>query len=353
MSKWMKIAALALAASFAFAPAGFAAKAKKPVKKPAVKVPVKPAPHIVLGTTQLSGENAKFGLTYTLGKSDPLNVIIRSAEYTIDPVKIGEDTYLPNAEEKLLVLHLTYHNPQKAERFVRWDTFVFTVVDPQSQNHDGLMALGSEQSKETAAMNMKPAQKVDFYGVMTVPAKAEMPKLMIKSSDDFVLRYDLKDKEGINKVKPLPVAYADPADPSGYTALEKIKGAAGTSYPVGMFSFKFDKAELSSATKMGDSELSEGEKFYVVTISLKNISAVEQFFRWDVIETNLVDSDGIALGGASDLFQSSKDKSFSSNISTGQELTLRYIFKVTEDTDIKTFTATAAGGGRTFEFDVK
>jgi hypothetical protein len=180
-----------------------------------------------------------------------------------------------------------------------------------------------------------------------------MPKLIIKSSDELVLRYDLKDKEGVNKVKPLPAAYADPADPSGYTALAKIKGVAGTSYPVGMFSFKFNKAELSSATQMGENTLYEGEQFYVVSTSLKNISAAGQFFRWDAIDTNLVDGDGVALGAACDLFQASKDKSFQAEIAAGQELTLRFIFKVTADSDIKTFTATAAGGGRTFEFDVK
>jgi len=351
MNNWLKAAALAAIVSLLICPAGMAAKAKPkpkaPVKKPAaVKAPPK-TPHVVLGTTQLSGENAQLGTVYTLGKSSPMNITLRSAEYTVEAVRIGDQTYAPSAEEKLLVLHLTYHNPQKGEQFVRWDSFGFTIVDPKDQNHDGLKDLGTEKDSASYSMSMKPAQKTDVFGVMVVPAAGEMPKLIIKSSDELVLRYDLH-----GKVKGLPALYADPADKTGATALAKITATAGTYYPIGMFSFKLNKVEYSSETKMGDNDLDEGQKFLVVSFSLKNTSASQQFFRWDSLTNKLIDVDGVEVARCStDVFQASKNNSFSNNIQPGQEMNFRYIYKVPNDTDLKTL-AIAEGDGRTFEFDI-
>lgn len=353
MNKVVSAALLAVAVSLTIQPAGMAAKAKpakaKVVKKPSVKAPVKPkseVPHVVQGTTQLKGEYAELAKTYTLGKEYPMNLTLKSAEYSIDPVRIGDSLYVPSVDEKLLILHMTYHNPQPSERYVRWDTFGFTVVDPQSQNHDGLNDLGSEETKAGVSMDLKPAQKINVFGVMTVPAAGEMPKLIIKASDNLVLRYDLR---GV--VKGLPAQYADPADKTGATPLSTITGQAGTYYPVGMFSFKLNKAEYSSASKIEGSELSEGERFLIVQFSLKNISGREQYFRWDTFDRKLIDVDGVEVGSCVDVFQASKDKSFSNNIKPDQELTLRYAFSVPNDTDVKTFSV-VSGNGRTFAFDI-
>lgn len=346
MNKWMKAAALGVAVTFVVAPAGMAAKAKKPVKKPAAKNTT--APHVVQGTTQLSGENAQFGTVYTLGKESPFNITLKSAEYTVGHVKIGENVYIPTADEKLLLLHFTYHNPRPSEYFIRWDSFGFTIVDPQSENHDGLQELGMEKDSSTCSMTFKPAQKVEVYGVMRVPAKGEMPKLIIKSNDDnLVLRYDLR-----GKVKGLTAPYADPADSAGATALATIAAKSGTTYPVGMFDFKFDSAEYNSASTMGEATLDEGERFFVAKFSLKNVDTKDAYFRWDSFATKLVDSDGVEVATAYDVYQASKDRSYGANTKPGQELTLRYIFKVPNDTDLKTFSVAWPENGRIYEFDI-
>lgn len=306
--------------------------------------------HYVLGTKQLSGENAKFGETYTLGKEDPMNITIKSAEYTVDPVRIGDDTYVPNAKEKLLVLHLIYHNPQHNERFVRWDSFKFTVVDAEGNNHDGLMDLGSEETKSNVSINLKPAQKIYVYGVMTVPAKGEMPKLMIKSPDSLVLRYDLKDNGKKNKVKGLPVQYADPDDNSGATALENVKASPDTYYPVGVFQFKLSKFETSDSPKIGSTELSDGEKFLIVHFNLKNNSAKTKSYRWDTLVVKLLDSDGVSLGECADVVRNASDASYSSHLEPGQELPLRYLFKIPKDSQAKAFSVAMPDGGRVFTY---
>lgn len=314
---------------------------QKPKNKPS---------HYVLGTKQLSGENAKFGETYTLGKEDPMNITIKSAEYTVDPVRIGDDTYVPNSNEKLLVLHLIYHNPQHNERFVRWDSFKYTVVDPEGNNHDGLMDLGSEATKSNVSMNLKPAQKIYVYGVMTVPAKGEMPKLIIKSPDNLVLRYDLKDKVKKNNVKRLPAQYADPADNTGATALANVKASPDTYYPVGMFKFKLTKFETSDTPKIGTTELSDGEKFFIVHFNLKNDTTKQKSYRWDTLKVKLLDSDGVPLGECADVVRNSSDASYSSQLEPGQELPLRYLFKIPNDSQAKTFSVAMPDGGRVFTY---
>lgn len=54
---------------------------------------------------------------------------------------------------------------------------------------------------------------------------------------------------------------------------------------------------------------------------------------------------------STDVFQASKDKSFSNDIQPGQEMNIRYIYNVPNDTDLKTL-AIAEDDGRTFEFDI-
>jgi len=341
MNKLITVSILAIAVSLALSSVGSAAKSTKKVTKKTTTTT-----HYVKGTTQLSGENAQFGTTYTLGKAYPFNITLKSAEYSIDPILIGDRLYTVKSDEKFLILHMIYHNPQHSERFVRWDSFGFTAVDAHDQNHDGLVDLGAETDKTSVSMNLKPAQKKDVYGAMIVPAAGEIPKLIIKSSDQLVLRYNL-----IGKVKGLPEAYADTTDKSKATPFAKIKAVPGTSYPVGVFSFKLNKVGYADTTKMGDVSASEGEKLFIVNFTLKNMSKGNAFFRWDSFQNKLIDTDDTTVGDCKDVLRASKDKSFGDNIEAAQELTLRYAFSVPADTSLKSFTV-GVEAGRTFVFDI-
>jgi hypothetical protein len=174
-----------------------------------------------------------------------------------------------------------------------------------------------------------------------------MPKLIIKSNDNKVLRYDLK-----GKVKGLPAPFADPADSTGATALASIPAVAGTTYPMGHFDFMVNTIEFSSATNMGDKTLQDNERWLIVKFVLKNVSRSQQFFRWDSFPTKLTDTDGVDLSGAYDVYQASKDKGYGSNLAPGQEITLRYGFIVPPDTDLKTFVVTGPEQGRQFIYDI-
>ncbi len=349
MSRSTRLWMMLMTAAILLGATGVTAATKSaPAKKPVVKKPApKPASnHATAGTTQLKGEYANFGSTYTLGKEYPLNITLKSAEYSLGPVIIGEKTYVPTADEKLLILHMTYHNPQPQECFVRWDTFTFTVVDPGDQNHDGLIDLGVEKDKSSCSMSFKPAQKVDVFGVMAVPAAKEMPKLIIKSSDELVLRYNLK-----GKVNGLPQGFANPSDKTGATAYAEVPAKPGAYYPLGMLEVKVNSLESNDKSEMGELQLEDGEKFVIVNMDVKNVSTTEQFVRWDTFNPVIIDTDGVEAASCSDMFQKSKDKSFSANLKPGQEVSVRCVFTPSDDTDVQTLSL-RLDEGRLFLFDV-
>src|SRR3954470_2382991 len=78
----------------------------QPVKKAALK----PSPERgVRGATPLAGDIGRLGVTYTLPDC-PWNFTLKSAEFTVNRVIIGNNIYAPQADQKLLVLRYTVQN---------------------------------------------------------------------------------------------------------------------------------------------------------------------------------------------------------------------------------------------------
>jgi len=330
MSKSTRTLALVLitalmAATTALAATKPKAKPKPPAKKPAPKV----APHYVKGTTQLAGEWAVFGTTYTLGKSDPWNITMKSAEYTIEPILIGERIYIPNADQKLLVLHYNMHNPQKGEALLRFDTLAMTAVDAKDQNWEYIRELGAEKTKERVQVELKPAQKLDVYTAVLVPAAGVMPKLIVKSYDETVLRYDLR-----GKVKGMSAPFADPNDNSGATALQSIPAQVGTSYPLGNFDLKLESASFSDKP-VGDQELEEGARNLVLICSAKNRSKDKSLLRFDTFNCKLTDADGVEVEWNQNMYSASRDATIQTDVEPGQEIRFRYACPVPKDVKLK------------------
>ncbi len=79
--------------------------------------------------------------------------------------------------------------------------------------------------------------------------------------------------------------------------------------------------------------LDESERFLMVKFTLKNITKCSS--SSDGTHFNRVaDVDGVSAGSAGAFFQASQDKSFQSNLQAGQEIKLRYIYKVANDVDM-------------------
>lgn len=300
------------------------------------------------GTAQLAGDNGELGKVYSLVKSSPLYFSLKSAEFTTAQVKIGDEFIFPTADEKLLVLHFTIQNPQKGERFVRGDYLKMTAIDAMNVNHEAEASWGDAQTHNTVALTLKPAQNIEVYGVVRVPAKGLVPKLMVMppSEDDGpVLRYDLRDK-----VAPLQPPIADPSDPTGSTALTKVPAQVNTVYPYEKFNMTVEKFEYTTDA-LGEEAPGEGERYLVATLLIVNAFPGDTFLRSDYITPVVTSTDGQELGYKDMLFATSNQK-VAQDVKAGQQLRVRIYFTVPKASTPQTLDL-KEGDSRTYEFAIK
>ena len=300
------------------------------------------------GTIQLAGDNGQLGTVYSIVKSSPLYFILKSAAFTTTQVQIGDTVYVPKADEKLLLLNFSIQNPQKTEQFVRFDSLRFTAVDAMNVNHEYVQSWGDAESHNQAALTLKPAQKIDVYTVIIVPAKGTVPKLMILppgDNDGPILRYDLR-----GKIAGLPAPIADPADATGATALETVPAAVGAAYPYANFDITVEGFSYSDKP-IADEELEEGQRYLFVTLLMKNKAAAESFLRWDTVTPLVTDGDGAELN-YKNMFFATGNREISQNVKAGQEMRVRLCVEVPAGST-PTKLALKEEESRTYEFEIK
>jgi len=278
-------------------------------------------------TGQRPGVTGKFGTVYTLGKEAPVYFILKSAEFTTVRIHIGTADFAPGKEEKLLVIHFSVQNPGKEELPVNWATLHFTVVDAENENHEYIEAVGVEGKGTAADIALKPAQKVDLYTAFFVPAKGQVPKLIVLPHEEEapVVRYDLR-----GKVTPLAAPFADPEDKTGSTALADIQGTIGVWYPVGCYDVRCDKAEYSTAP-IAEEELPEDSRCLLIYLTLKNKTAGERDVGWAVLAISVVLADGGEATWNEQLYLANSWRAVDVTLKPGQELAVKYAFTLPSD----------------------
>jgi hypothetical protein len=304
----------------------------------------------VQGTTQMAGEWAEIGKEYTLGVEDPMNFELRSVEFVASRVIVGEDIFAPKADEKMLVIHYTIHNPQSEERNASWNTFNFTVVDATNQNAEFSQYVGQEDnSLEIGSINLKPAQEIKVYTFFIVPAKGVIPKLIVKRPDGLVLRYDLKDK-----VTPLPAPYADPSDSTGATALKEVPWPIGSYCPIGKFDIKFDSAMYTDETYVEYSP-EEGTHHLLLNVTIKNPSSQTQTVYWSTFNPGIKTAGGETIAYNQYLLHAKRDEVLEAELEPGQEVRGRFFFQVYKDDPAAKLLVREGpddDNGRLYSFDV-
>jgi hypothetical protein len=313
-------------------------KTTKPTTKP------QPKPSGVLGMVPMAGVEGKIGQTYTLGTDNHINFTLTSAEYTLERVNIDTHTYAPSANEKLLVLRYTVHNPNKTERRYYWSTLEFTAVDAMNQNREFVQNAGSHETGEALEIDLKPAQKVEGYTVIKVPAKGVVPKLIVKPESGGVIRYDLR---GV--AKPLTSPFADPSDKTGATALTEIPAQIGQYYPLHNFDIKV--LETGYADALGETVPEEGQRFFVATVSIRNATKNEQRFYWATFKPTLIDADGEEVEWPQSLFKATRNEAAEGTLKPGQEYKARVYFPLPKNVAAKTLTL-AEDESHSYAFDV-
>ncbi|GGR33487.1 hypothetical protein [Deinococcus ruber] len=76
-------------------------------------------------------------------------------------VNTGQQSHIPAADQKRLVLHYTVQNASKDEQRSSLSSFTFTAVDDQGTNYQNVDAVGQEGGSAPLDFRLKPAQKVD------------------------------------------------------------------------------------------------------------------------------------------------------------------------------------------------
>lgn len=334
--------------------------AAKPATKPAAKPAVKPAPPkkapsgpIVLGTEQLPGDFGKFGQTYTIGKYQPINFTLKSAEYSILPVTIGNNTWVPKADEKVLILRYTVHNPQPKELGYDWSGIRFTVVDAKDTNHDYIQCVAREgMNDEPLRINLKPAQKLDVYAAVIVPAQGVTPKLIVEREKGApVIRYDMR-----GNIAPLTAPFADAADTTGMSAATQVPAKAGEFYPMGPFDTRLDAVAYTNEDLLRR-DPGKGNRWMTVTFTIKNRTNKAQRVYWADFLPEARDADGEKLYYTQALLKASRNESVQGDLAPGEEGRIRFFFPIPANLEGKSIKLTQglildARVARPFLFDL-
>jgi hypothetical protein len=319
-------------------------KTTKPAAKPAAKL-AKPTSDIK-GMVPLAGLEGKVGTTYTLGQDTQFNFTLDSAEFSVQRLSIDESSYAPKADEKLLVLNFTVHNPNKEIANYNWSTLRFTVVDASNQNREDIQAVGQSQTRQSLAMELKPAQKVSGYTAIVVPAKGVVPKLIVTpSSGGGVLRYDLR-----QAVKGLPAPFTSADDATGATVATEVKATTGQAWPLGTFDAELVSTAYTNGP-LGEYEAEEGKRFFVATVKLRNGSTSNALYNWSTVEPTLVASDGEKAEWNQVFLKTTRNEGADGELKPGEEYTGRYFFQLPSDVSAKSFSI-KEGESRTYTFDV-
>ncbi|HEX8834287.1 MAG TPA: DUF4352 domain-containing protein, partial [Abditibacteriaceae bacterium] len=236
------------------------------------------------------------------------------------------------------------HNPNKEIRNYNWSTLLFTVVDAASENHEYVQAVGRGTS-EGLDIELKPAQKIEAFTVVVVPAKGVMPKLIVTPNTGSVLRYDLR---GV--VKPLAAPFADAADAAGSTARSEVVAEAGKFFPAQAFDINLGETSYTDGP-LGDHEKEEGKRFFVAKVTIRNATTTPQSYNWSTLAPVLTASDDEKADWNQVFFKTARNEDATGELKPGEEYTGRIFFQLPADVTAKTLTLTE-GESRTYSFDV-
>ncbi|HEX2863172.1 MAG TPA: hypothetical protein VHN99_01280 [Deinococcales bacterium] len=285
----------------------------------------------VAGTAQLAGGDGVIGKTYSLGKGSLLNFTLTGVEYRIKPVLTGANALIPQEDEKLLLLHFTVQNPQTRDVGVGWSSIKFTAVDKIDVNHPFKTNVTREGTSVVYGESLKPAQKISLMAAIAVPAEGPVPKLIVQREDGPVVRYDLRDQAKV------PAPWADPADPSGATALAVAPGVMGTPYTVGLYDVTVQSAAFST-DPMESRPPAKGKRYLVATINLKyavDKTAGDVNYSWGTLKYELTTNEGDRILFNGNLVKPTRDAKAEGRLSPGEETQYRVYFPVDEGVTAK------------------
>jgi hypothetical protein len=154
-----------------------------------------------------------------------------------------------------------------------------------------------------------------------------------------------------DQIKALDAPFADPADASGYTALDTIPAAIGTPYPFAKYTVTLEKFDFST-DPLGGANPPAGGRFLTATILVHNSSPDNVGLRDDHFLATLTDADGIQMNWGG-LVAASSGTVVDQGLKTGAEMRVRLYFSVPKGSEPKTLVLQEGRFTHSYQFDVK
>lgn len=297
------------------------------------------------GSGQLAGGVGQPGQPYSITNNyaGQFNFTLTRAEFVATRVNIGQQSYSPAADQKLLVLHYSVQNASKDEQRYYLSSFKFTVVDDQNVNRQNVDAVGQEGGNASLDIRLKPAQKVDAYTVIALPAASSAPKLLVQGDNDTVIRYDL---HGL--VTPLAVPYADPKN--SQAARAAVPATPGAYFQVGALDVRLDAATLGSTAIAGTAP-DAGHRYLTLTLSIRNGTPVSQRLSYNNLLPALQLASGDRVNWNQNVLKAGSDDPLDVRLNPGEEARARLYFEVPTGDAPKTLRLTQETS-RPIDYDV-
>lgn len=286
---------LSIALCLALAPLSLAQTAKKPTPKKPTTAPTqaaRPAPPAGI-----------FGRTDALPDLG-IQLTLLSAEFTLEPVNIGETRQAPKVDQKLLVVRFKVQNAKAGDLPMPLTGKMIQAVAQDDATYLACEELGyeakplyrdAETRKPASSLVLKRVQNAPVcVAVIPVPAEGQVPKLIFHTGEGgSILRYDLR-----GQVKPLPAGDRDPSDDKGFTPRKEYIWKAGERARTWGADFTVEKVEASADPKLLEHLQTDVEKngALVVTMSVQVQTPYEKYlFNSDnTLEVKALDTDGNA-----------------------------------------------------------
>jgi hypothetical protein len=181
--------------------------------------------------------------------------------------------------------------------------------------------------------------------VITMPALGQATRLIAQSVDGDSLEYALG-----AAVTALQPPFADPADPTGASALGEVPVAMGTVFPVGSLSVTVERAVLTRE-RIQKRAPGRGNQFFVATLRVKNVSPGEQPLYWESFDFALRSPQDLDIPWNQELLAAGRDDEVDVTLTPGREATVRIYFEVPQGSGPLTLFARRGEGARAYLVD--
>lgn len=268
-------------------------------------------------TKPLAGTVGVLGEPYRVGR---FQLILTGASFA---TRVNyNDTAIAGKGKKFLVLSYTVQNPGTQDLGFDWTLIRFTVVGADNANYeDAGLALNAEKLQQ-ASPQLKPAQKSPFVTFIEVPAGDPIPKLIVRSEDAPVVRFDLK-----GKVKKFTGTYAAP---DGVTVLDTGKAKLAEKIELGFLDLVVEKVEESTVA-IGEVMPEEDKKLLVVSIAYTNPGKLARGIDWNTYNLSLKDTNKEPIEFSNTLLRAVGNTALNAEIKPGETVRGRLIFSAAKD----------------------